>query len=201
MRTGQASTADASAHEAVPVHEPGSAALPPPEESVRVIAEGLTKRGLTVRTTTCDDSGLLKVTGTGNAACDVTVAEDCYFACEYIPGRNRRTSPAGTARIVARMLGTDYTSPQQYAHLREGVTQAGAVGRDMKARGMTVTLNVIEDDESYTVFADVVITNPALRERGKVRVDSNDWVYWECYSDEIAGGPAELADTVADALT
>lgn len=200
MRTGQASTADASAHEAAPVHEPGSAALPPPDESVRVIAEGLTKRGLTVRTTTCDDSRLLKVTGTGNAACDVTVAEDYYFACEYTPGRNRGTSPADTARVVARMLGTDYTSPQQYARLREGVTQAGAVGRDMKARGMTVTLSVIEDDESYNVFADVVITNPVQRERGKVRVDSDDRVYWECYSDEIAGGPGELAGTVADAL-
>jgi hypothetical protein len=98
------------------------------------------------------------------------------------------------------MLGTDYTSPQQYARLREGVTQAGAVGRDMKARGMTVTLSVIEDDESYNVFADVVITNPVQRERGKVRVDSDDRVYWECYSDEIAGGPGELAGTVADAL-
>jgi hypothetical protein len=43
------------------------------EESMRVIAEGLTKRGLTVSTTGCDDSRLLKVTATGNAASDVNV--------------------------------------------------------------------------------------------------------------------------------
>jgi hypothetical protein len=172
-----------------------------PDESLRVIAEGLTQRGLTVRTTGCDDTKLLKVTGPGNAACEVLLAEDCYFACEYTPGRHHTTSPASTARAVARMLGTDYTSPRQYAHLHEGVTPAGAVGRDMKARGLTVTLSVIEDDDTYTVFADVIITNPAHRERGKVRVEDNDSVYWECYGDEIPGGPAELAATVASILT
>ena len=71
----------------------------------------------------------------------------------------------------------------------------------MKARGMTVTLSVIEDDETYTVFADVIITNPAHRERGKVRIEDNGWAYWECYGDEIPGGPAELAATVAGILT
>ena len=54
------------------------------ELSMRVIAEGLTEHGLTVRDAGCEDS------------------------------------PAGTARIVARMLGTDYTSPQRYAHLHRG---------------------------------------------------------------------------------
>jgi hypothetical protein len=172
-----------------------------PEESMRAIAEGLTERGLTVRTTQFEDSRLMKVTGTGKAACRVIVAEDCYFTCEYITRRSRRTGPAGTARIVARMLGTGYTSPQQYAHLHHGATPAGAVGREMKARGMTVTLSVTEDDEIYRVYADIVITNPAQPERGKVHLEDNSWVYWECYGDEIAGGPAELARTVADILT
>jgi hypothetical protein len=172
-----------------------------PDEPMRAIAAGLTKHGLTVRTTGCDDSKVLTVTSPGNAACEVTAGEDCYFACEYTPGRHRTTSPASTARAVARMLGTGYTSPQQHAHLHQQATPASAVGRDMKARGMTVTLSVIEDDENYTVFADVIITNPARRERGTVRIEDNGSVYWECYGDEIPGGPAELAATVADILT
>jgi hypothetical protein len=170
------------------------------EESMRVIAEGLTKRGLTVSTTGCDDSRLLKVTGTGNAACDVIVDEDYYFTCEYTPGRNRQASPADTARVVARMLGTDYTSPQQYAHLHQGVTPPSAVGREMKARGMTVTLDVMADEETYSAFVAIVITNPAHPERGTVHLEKG-WVCWECHGDQIAGGPAELAGTVADVLT
>jgi hypothetical protein len=171
------------------------------DESMCVIAAGLTKHGLTVRTTGCDDSSVLTVAGPGNAACEVTADEDHYLACEYTPGRHRTTSPTDTARAVARMLGTGYTSPQQYAHPHQQATPASAVGRDMKARGMTVTLSVIEDDENYTVFADVIITNPARPERGKIRVEDNGSVYWECYGDEIPGGPAELAATVADILT
>jgi hypothetical protein len=172
-----------------------------PDESMRVIAEGLTKRGLTVSTTGCEDSRLLKITGTGNAACDVTVDEDNYFTCEYtLDRRNRRTSPADTARVVARMLGTDYTSPQHYAHLHQGVTPVGAVGREMKARGMTVTLDVMPDEETYSAFVAIAITSPAHPERGTVHLEKN-WVCWECNGDEITGGPAELTGTVADVLT
>jgi hypothetical protein len=168
---------------------------------VRAMTERLTERGLSVRTTACEDSRLLKVARAGKAACEVIVADDRYFTCEYAAKRNRRSNPADLARIVARMLGTDYTSPQRYAHLHRGVTPAGAVGRDLKARGMTVTLSVTEDDETYTVFPGIVITSPAQPERGKVVLDDSGWVYWECYGDDIPGGPADLADTVADILT
>ena len=168
---------------------------------VRAMAERLTGRGLTVRTTPCEDSRLLKVTRARKAACDIIVADDQYFTCEYTAQRNRSSNPADLARIVARMLGTDYNSPQQYAHLHRGVTLAGAVGRDLKARGMTVTLSVAEDDETYTVYAGIVITSPARPERGKVVLDDSGWVYWECHGDDIPGGPADLADTVADLLT
>ena len=169
---------------------------------VHAMTERLTGRGLTVRTTACEDSRLLKVTRARKAACDVIVANDQYFTCEYTAKRNRRrSSPADLARIVARMLGTDYTSPHQYAHLHRGVTLAGAVGRDLKARGMTVTLTVAEDDETYTVYAGIVITSPARPERGKVVLDDSGWIYWECHGDDIPAGPADLADTVADILT
>jgi hypothetical protein len=152
---------------------PATARLPAtcpdmPEESIRVIAEGLTKRGLTVRTAGCEDGQLLKVTGTGKAACEVVAAEDYYFNCEYTASRSRRTGPADVARVVARMLSADYTSPQRYAHLHQGTTPAGAVGREMRARGMAVTLSIAEDEESCTVYAGVVVTNPAKPERGKV---------------------------------
>jgi hypothetical protein len=168
---------------------------------VHAIAERLTERGLTVRARDSYDGRPLTVTSTRKAACDVLYSDDCYFTCEYTSRRRRRTSPVDTARIVARMLGADYTSPGQYAHLHRGVTPAGAVGREMRARGLTVILNVLEDDEIFSVVASLAISNPKLRGRGEVHLEDNYWVYWECYGDEIAGGPAELADTVADVLT
>ena len=135
-----------------------------PGDSIRTMTERLTRHGLTVRTTGYDDSRLLKVTGTGKAACDVMVADDCYFTCEYIARRSRKTSAAD----MARMLGAGCASPQQYVHPHRGVTPAGAVGREMKARVMAVTMNVFEDETIYSVFADIVITNPAKPGRGKI---------------------------------
>jgi hypothetical protein len=181
--------------------DPGDIVTTPASEQVHAMAEGLTKRGLTVRAKAYEDSQLLKITGAGTAACNVTIADDRYFACDYAPTRTPATSPANVARNVARMLGTDYTSPQRYAHLHQGVALTSAVGRDLKARGMAVTLSVTEDDETFTVFAGIAITNPAHPERGQVLLDDSGWLNWECHGDDIPGGPADLADTLADVLT
>ena len=115
----------------------------PMPESMRAIANRLREGGLTVRTTGRDDSRLLKVTGGGIASCDVVVDDD-YFTCEYTLRRSRGNDPANVARVVACMLGAEYTDPRQYTFLHMGVTPIGAVGREMKARGMTVRMSVIQ---------------------------------------------------------
>jgi hypothetical protein len=166
---------------------------------VHAMTERLTGRGLAVHTRAYEDCWRLKVTRAGRAACMVIVDDDRYFTCEHTA--TRRSSPAGIARIVAAMLGTGYASPQQYAHLHRGAALISAVGRDMRARGMTVTLDVTEDDATCTVLAGIVITSPARPERGQVILDDSGWIYWQCSSDDIPGGPTGLADTVADILT
>jgi hypothetical protein len=168
---------------------------------MRAVAERLAECGLTVHGTEWEDSRLLKVTSTRGARCLVNVEDGYSATCEYIAVRSESVKPAQTARVVARMLGADYTDPEKYAVLHQGVTPAGAVGRDMKARGFTVDMDVIEDREIYRAFADVVITSPGKPERGKVHIGDDSWVYWECYSDELPGGVADLAGTIADILT
>ena len=172
-----------------------------PGTPVRTVAERLTERGLTVNSTTEEDGRLLKVARTNNVRCEIIVDDSHLVMCEYVVCPRDSARPGRLTHIAARMLGADYPSPGQYTELRRGVTLAGAVGHDMRTRGLTVTMCVIQDDDDFRVSADVVIANPAKPERGTVTVGDDGWVYWECADDELPGGATDLADTIADVLT
>jgi hypothetical protein len=163
-----------------------------PSDPITAMAGLLTGHGLTVHSTGREDSRL-KVTGARSASCEVTVDEDGYLTCEISALRRNPASSgistAGMASIVALMLAVPAASPQQYSHLHRAVTPAGAVGREMEARGMTVTMDVFEDHQAYSVSAVVVITSPAHPGRGTVHLDNNGFIYWETDTSQTTGGP------------
>lgn len=165
------------------------------------LSEKLAAQGPKITGSLHPASQLVKVTGHAGAYCEVITADGQDVRCEYFPPREGHTRPYHMARAVACMLGTDYTGPAQYASLHREVTMASGVGREMKARGLAVDMDVIEDHEIYRVFADVVITNPEKPERGTVHIGDDGWTCWQCHAGELAGGTADLADTIADVLT
>jgi hypothetical protein len=129
------------------------------------------------------------------------VADDQTVECEYFAPRDSRTDPDEIARIVVRILGAARTGPGEHEHPYRGLNLKGAIACEMKGHGLTVDMTVSEDHETYDVFAEVVITNPARPGCGEVRINDTGWVYWHCYADELPDGTTEVADTIADILT
>lgn len=77
----------------------------------------------------------------------------------------------------------------------------GAVGREMQARGLVVTLNTYEDQVFFDSCAEIEITNPARPERGLVFVGGDGIVQWEL-ADYVSETEvmADVADTTAQIL-
>jgi hypothetical protein len=168
-----------------------------PDKPIDTVAERLAKHGLMVKFPEYEDSRLIKITDGMGAHCEMTISDDYDVACELAHPRN--AGPAQIAPVVGRMLSVDYSDPGRYSVLHQEMTLVGAVGREMKARGLDVVMEVIRDDEIYRVSADLIITNSDKPGRGSVHVDDG-WVYWECDASELFGGTAELADTIANIL-
>jgi hypothetical protein len=171
------------------------------DASMPAVAERLSRHGLDVRFPQRAESCTLNVISAGNIRCDVIVDDEAGAAGECNIAPTKGITPARISPLVACMLGIEYTDPGRYAALRRGVPLAGAVARDMVARGLHAAMDVIEDHESYQVFADVIISNPARPGRGKVHIGDDGWVYWECDRDEFPGGTDGFADTIARFLT
>lgn len=171
-----------------------------PVSTSRALAESLAGRGFHVHLPHDDDSEQFKVISAGGVRCGISVDDEDTGVAEYL-NIDAERGPGELAAVVARILGADYADPAQHAHLHRGVTLAGAVGRDMKARGLSVTLQTYEDHTEFRVGADVVITNPAKPQRGEVSISDDGWLCWECTAAELPGGIADLAGTIAATLT
>jgi hypothetical protein len=168
--------------------------------SMSAVAARLAGHRLKVTPPQRPEGHTLTITGAGQLRCTLALDDD-GTGCEASIAPGRDTTPALIAPLVARLLGAGYPDPARHAGLHRGTTLAGAVARDLAARGLHARMDVIEDHDSYHAFADVIITNPAKRERGRVHLGDDGWVSWECCADELPGGPGGLADTLAAALT
>jgi len=77
----------------------------------------------------------------------------------------------------------------------------GAVGRCLQDRGLTVTLRVCEDWESFEATTDIEVSSPARPWLGAVRLADNGHLDWECdYRATFHGDPGQLADMIAPIL-
>jgi hypothetical protein len=146
--------------------------------SSSTLAECLIGRGCHVHYPYSDESDYFKVSVAGGASCDLTVDDEDSSLSQNLSIDAQHVQPGQVAAVVARILAADYTSPEQYAHLHKGVPLVGAVGRDMKARGLTVEMETFEDYAEFRVTADVVITNPAQPQRGEVSISDDGWLAW-----------------------
>ena len=71
----------------------------------------------------------------------------------------------------------------------------------MQDRGLTVTLHVCEDWESFEATTDIEVTSPAQPWLGAVRLADDGHLDWECdYRAAFHGNPAHLADVIAPIL-
>ena len=77
----------------------------------------------------------------------------------------------------------------------------GAVGRYVQDRGLTVTLRISEDLESFEATTSIQITSPVRPWLGAVQLTDDGRLDWECdYRAACHGDPGQLADVIAPIL-
>ncbi len=168
-----------------------------PGAAMRMVAEKLAVHGYDVCEPEWPESRRLMVTNLSGTTCDVVVDDDGGVAWEYWRRPSAGADPDRLAGLVTWLLAPERCArPRRTAGRVVTSELQGIVGRDLKARGLDVSLDVCADDHELQVVADVVVTNRAHPERGRVLVGDEAGLTWE--SDYY--GPAALDPLAAAAV-
>lgn len=165
-----------------------AAAPPPPARLMGLVAGRLAAAGFEVRQENGDGGSQLDI-GCAGAQC-VAWAGDCGHAeWEWHPANAGGAGPGQLADLATVLLagtGSDLTRRGD-GYGRPGITFKGIVVTELAARG----LGVYEDERSYDVTAEVVVTNPASAGAGTVYVTDAGILTWACdyWHETTAGTP------------
>ncbi len=181
---------------------PPSAAAGPRTEPAQMITRRLAAAGLAVHATQQQDQHQLIILNIPDALSCLTLTGDTYSQWHYEPGTGPATDPAALTAIITHILKAPHaagTTPD--ADPYRAFPLKGAVGRHIQDRGLTVTLRVSEDLESFEATTDIEVTSPARPWLGTVRLSDNGHIEWDCdYRTAFHGDPGALIDTVAPIL-
>lgn len=173
---------------------------------LRILADGLTSQGFDVRSPAWEDMEFLRVTNVRGMLCEVSINSTGRVCWECRLCNGSHHDPVQVVNMVSGILGSDNSrfSGRPPMHCLD-LSLKAMVGRALSAQGMDVRLAVLYQDELvYEVCAEVEVTNPVQRDRGRVLVADDGSIRWECHLQSLtkAGGisAAEIADTVATAL-
>jgi hypothetical protein len=170
-----------------------------PGELMRLVAGGLAARGFEIRSSGHEADRRLMITGLKDANGWVLV-EDCgEIECEYVPQSGRTADPAVLTSLAKSLLGSDSEERHPAArkpHMQD-LTLKGIVGRELKAAGFDVDLDVCEDLDAYEVRAEIVVMNPGKPERGEIRISDDGEVTWR--RDRPGGYGADAAEITGKA--
>jgi hypothetical protein len=117
----------------------------------------------------------------------------------YEPAPGPSAAPAALASIIAHLLGAPHgtTSPVAY----HALPLKGQVGRSLQDRGLTVTLRVSEDLDSFEATTDIEVTSPTRPSLGTVTLSDDAAVDWRCnWQAAFQGNPAALIDVITPIL-
>ena len=186
---------------------PDRAAPPPPgpgspTEPAPAITRRLTAAGLTVHSTQQHDRHQLIILDITPARCCLTLTGDGYSQWHYEPAAGAATSAASLTAIITHILKAPHaagTTPDTDPY--RAFPLKGIVGRCLQDRGLTVTLQVSEDLESFEATTDIEATSPARPWLGTVRLSDNGHIEWDCdYRTAFHGNPSALIDVIAPVI-
>lgn len=175
----------------------GLAVCDEPGKAMRAVAEKLAAHGFDVRGPDCEDSRILTVTGLHDTMCDVTVEDSGLVTWEYRP-----SDSADPDKVAARVMRLLTNGRPAVPARRPGPRTAlkGLVGRRLETRGLTVCLEVYEDQVAYEVAAEISVTNPDCPQRGRVNVTDDGALMWECGYEEHGSDTDAIAGLIAAIL-
>jgi len=170
-----------------------------PGAAMRAVAARLAAHGFDVRGPAWAEGRCLMVTNLVGATCDVTVEDDGLVTWEYARGASEGADPDRFAGLVMRLLTGDNAGHRRGSATRHNLTAGlqSIVGRELKAKGLDVGLDIYADHASFEVIAEIVVTNPAQPGRGRVRIGGEPGMEWESgYSGRALSDPLAIADTI-----
>jgi len=168
----------------------------------QVITRRLAASGLGAHATHWPDQCELIILNAPGARSCLTVTGTGCAQWHYEPATGPATRAAALTAIIEHILGAP--------HAADSVPDAGAyrafplkgtVGRCLQDRGLTVTLHVEEDLESFEATTDIEITSPAQPWLGTVRLSDDGHLEWDCdYRTAFHGDIGALTDVIAPIL-
>ena len=148
------------------------------------------------------DSRELVILNVPGARSCLTFTGTGWVQWHYEPATGTATSAVTLTGIIVHILGAPQvanTAPDADAY--RAFPLKGAVGRSVPDRGLTVTLKVSEDLESFEATTDIEVTSPAQPWLGTVRLSDNGHLEWDCdYRTAFHGDPGALIDVIAPVL-
>jgi hypothetical protein len=173
-----------------------------PGAAMRAVARKLTAHGFAVPEPEEPESRRLMVTNLPGTTCDVRVDDDGGVTWEYWRRVSKGADPDRLAGLVEWLLAPERSArPRRTAGRVVTAGLWGIVGRALKARGLQVDLAVCADDHELEVVADIVVTNPAHPERGRVLVGDEAGLTWESdYYTPAPQDPLTIADVIITVL-
>jgi hypothetical protein len=187
----QASTADAEI-----AGEPG--------ELMHLVANGLSGNGFNVGLPVAGNGRCLSI-ACPVAQCALTVEDGGSIVWEWNPVAGSAVDPLELADVASALLTgrTGLSRWEGECGGRADLTLKGRVGRELRARGLQVGLEVYPDELSFEAHAAIVASAPGTDLDAEVRVTDDGWLSWEhdYAADEaaICPGPdrtAWIADPV-----
>ncbi len=181
-----------------PADDAGAASVPslrtasgPGTEPAQILTRRLAATGFGVHGTRWRDRYELTVLNATAARSCLILTGNGRARWHYEPATGPGTDAAMLAAIMVHILGAPHTAdatPGVAAY--RAFPLKGAVGRCLQDRGLTVTLRVCEDWESFEATTDIEVTSPARPWLGAVRLADDGHLDWECdYRAAFHGDP------------
>ena len=156
-------------------------------ELMRLVAAGLARYGWGPGTAGIQGGRRLPITVPG-ARCALTIDDSGLVTWEWRPAAGGTADPGKLAELACALLtGQAGQHPLPGEGHGPAVTLKGAVGRELKARGLAVGLELHEDSLFFDVYAGIVASWPDGGHGEEVRVTDDGRLTWE-YDCEVGTG-------------
>jgi hypothetical protein len=159
---------------------------------VWVLARQLAAAGMGVQVSSTKDTCELTILGVSTGKSLLAVDSGGHARWYYEPAAGPLTSPATLTAIITYVLGAPRSTASVGAY--RALPLKGQVGRSLQDQGLTVTLKVSEDLESFEATTDIDVTSPARPWLGTIRLSEVPQIFRT--GNPIGFSPERMGESV-----